>query len=662
MNCVSERYKICEPVFCFLLTLFLFLLLPVCVGEAKSEEGATSTAKEKERDMHYQVRQQATMGVYGGIRTDSPCYKPLETVTVRVTGRDTGDERCRILVCDPLQRPYHEAEFDLEDNHGETTFPAAGALGNHYIYLYWPDKERHSRYLNFWLDCETSVRTGDEDFDLLYPFTRDHMRLGRREYDTPQGKFVGYMSADTWHFDGIWLRDWIYGLPGYKHWEPYPVCGIDRFLEAQTEQGMIPDGIERNGRTWRVGLESDVEYIMVLGAWGTWKITGDHKWLEGVLPKLAKCLDYVQSDEKHWDPERQLIKRQHSCDTWDFDIDGAGDAGNQRFVVATCDQSGYYLAFKAMAEMSGALGLEQESESWEEKAEGYRTRADELLWDGMKYLHHYHLDPIDHDGFDESKQLAMGNTWAITRGLAGTEKGGCIVDEYKKRQEETGDAYPWWSLQPGYPDELEYFGGAHRKQGGYANGGLMPWVGGELCRGAFMVGREGYGVQLLRQYAEHLRRTGGAHVWYWPNGEPGFRTTNEVPYAGWGMAEWLNALMEGLAGIRDDQCRLEKVTVSPRWSVAGVQEADIVFRYAASKGYFAYNYRYSPVSQTLDIEFSGSGQEAVFNILLPEGFQAKEVLVNAKPAEHKTREIHRSRYCEITTDINGPGRIAIGLS
>ena len=97
------------------------------------------------------------------------------------------------------------------------------------------------------------------------------MRLGRRQYETPQGRFVGYMSADTNHFDGIWLRDWIYGLPAYKFWELDMTCGLDRFLEAQTDNGMVPDGIERDGRTWRVGLESDVEYIITLAVWQTWR-------------------------------------------------------------------------------------------------------------------------------------------------------------------------------------------------------------------------------------------------------------------------------------------------------------------------------------------------------------------------------------------------------
>ena len=67
--------------------------------------------------------------------------------------------------------------------------------------------------------------------------------------------------------------------------------------------------------------------------------------------------------------------------------------------------------------------------------------------------------------------------------------------------------------------------------GAYANGGLMPWVGGELARAALQNEREAYGVALIRQYATHLRETGGAQVWYWPDGTPGHRTTNEVNYA-----------------------------------------------------------------------------------------------------------------------------------
>jgi hypothetical protein len=600
-----------------------------------------------------QVPAETTEAAFGSLKTDSPVYRPLDTVTVQIGARAKGEATCRIRVCDPNQRLYFETETALQNGSGKATFTASAPLGTHYIYLIWPGEKKYSRYVNFRVDAETEIVSGDADFDRLFPFTRDAMRLGRREYQTPRGKFVGYISADTWHFDGIWLRDWIYGLPGYKHWERDMACGLDRFLEVQTEEGMVPDGIERDGRTWRVGLESDVEYIATLGVYGTWMATGDDAWMTAALPRLEKALHYIQSDPKHWDAEHRLIKRQHSCDTWDFDIDGISDKGQGRHVIATCDQSGYYQAFWAMSQMYRHLGREAEAKRWGDEAEGYRQRAAALLWDGVKFQHHVHLDAIDHGGFDEHNQLAMGNTWAMTRGLATPEQSRRILDEYRRRQQATGDAYPWWSLQPGYPDELGYFKKAFCRQGGYANGGLMPWVGGELCRAAFLNGREQYGVELLRQYADHLRRTGGAQVWYWPNGEPGFRTTNEVPYAGWGMAQWVEALIEGLAGLRDADCRMKAMTVSPCWAAAAVRDVRAVSRYAASDACFAYRMEIDPAASTITLTYTGSGEKGAFRVLLPAGWTAQSVQQNGKPVSFAVAQIDASRFVEFETPVAG---------
>ncbi len=597
---------------------------------------------------------------YGRIGTDRRQYRPLDTVRVTVQGRAKGDALCRVKVADPSQRTYFERDVPLTSNRGSTTFQVSGALGTHYVYLWFPGEKRYSRYVNILLDAETSIETGDRDFDSLYPFTREAMRLGRRDYMTPRGRFVGYISGDTWHFDGIWLRDWIYSLPGYKHWEHEMQCGLDRFLEVQREDGQTPDGIERDGRTWRVGLESDVEYILTLGVWDTWRATGDDEWMRRALPKLEKALAYIQSDPKHWDPVNRLIKRQHSCDTWDYDIDGATDKGTSRHVVATCDQSGYALAFRAMSQMYAHLGDKASAARWEKEAGEYRARAVKLLWDGTKFLHHAHLDQIEHGDFDESKQLAMSNTWAMTRGLASMEQSMKIIDEYRRRHNETGDKYPWWSLQPGYPDRLGYWKDPYRLQGGYANGGLMPWVGGELCRAAFQNGREAYGVELLRQYAGHLRATGGAHVWYWPDGTPGFRTTNEVNYTGWGMAQWVDALVEGLAGIRDVSGQMRTVEIEPRWAAAGLSSARSVSRYAASEAYFAYLWKSAPGSIT--IEYSGQGGVARFRVLLPGGSQPRAVTCGGSPIAFTVERAGASVYAVFTVVDPARGEVAISLA
>jgi hypothetical protein len=599
------------------------------------------------------------VAAYGVLDTDAKSYRPLDTVKVQITGRATPDKSCKIRVCDPNQKAYFETEVALENNRGETQFTAAAPLGAHYIYLSWPGEKTYSRYLNFQVDAETGVISGDADFDRLYPFTHDAMRLGRREYQTKRGKFVGYISADTCHFDGIWLRDWVYCLPAYKYWERDMTCGLDRFLEVQSNDGMIPDGIERDGRTWRVGLESDVEYIATLGVWQTWQAAGDDAWLAQALPHLEKALKYIQSDPKHWDAEHRLIQRQHSCDTWDFDIDGATDKGQSRHVIATCDQSGYYQAFLAMSQMHAHLGHEQEAKHWADEAASYRERAVAILWDGTKFQHHFHLDAIDHGNFDEHDQLAMGNTWAMTRGLANAEQSRKIVDEYQRRQKSTGDAYPWWSLQPGYPNELKYFSRNICQQGGYANGGLMPWVGGELCRGAFFCGRERYGVELLRQYADHLRRTGGAKVWYWPNGEPGFRTTNEVNYAGWGMAQWIDALVEGLAGLRDRDSQMQTMLVSPCWAAVPIDNVTATTRYAASNACFAYHMQIDRAAKSITLTYTGSGKNADFHILLPEGWTPKSATVDGKPVEYKASEQEASRYVEFHAAIAGVGKALV---
>jgi len=603
-------------------------------------------------------REGISEGHYGRLTLSQPACHPLDPVMVHIQGRSSQDKRCRIRVADPNQKVYLEREVPLTGNQGSLTFRATGALGVHYIYLLWPGEKRYSRYVNFRLDAETAMATGDQDFDRLYPFTHEAMQLGRRDYQTPKGRFVGYISADTNHFDGIWLRDWVYSLPGYVHWEREMLCGLDRFLEVQSPNGMVPDGIERSGRTWRVGLESDVEYILTLGVWQSWQATGDDAWLRRALPKLEQALAYIQSDPKHWDPEHRLIKRQHSCDTWDYDIDGASDEGAGRHVIATCDASGYYQAFQAMSLMYRSLGDNAAADKWAHEAAGYRERSVKLLWDGVKFQHHIHLDKIDHGGFDETKQLAMGNTWAVTRGLSDRAQAMSVVDEYRRRQKATGDAYPWWSLQPGYPDRLGYWKDAFRLQGGYANGGLMPWVGGELCRAALQNGRESYGVELLRQYAGHLRKTGGAQVWYFPDGTPGFRTNNEVNYAGWGMAQWVQALVEGLAGIRDQSVVLRNVEVSPRWAATPLRHARATYRYAASAGYFTYDWTRS--AQGIQLDYSGSGETATFHVLLPAKSTPRNVTLDGKPLTSTVEEVGPSRYAVFPVTA-ARGSVRIGL-
>jgi hypothetical protein len=598
------------------------------------------------------VASQHTWGAFGAIETDRSTYKAFETVTVTVTGRQAGDAKCMVVVADCDRREYLHISVKLENNKGTCTFLAGGRFGPHYLFLHFPGRKEHYRYLNFVVEDETAVQTGDKAIDDLVGFSRERMELGRREYDLNDGRFVGYISGDTLHFDGIWLRDSIYAGGGYQYWEPRMKETVNAFLSAQTDEGMVADGIERDGRTWRVGMESDVEYILIIGVFRAWSCTGDDRWLKRVLPHLEKAVVYITSDPKHWAAAQKLIKRQHSCDTWDYDIDGLSDSGTTRHVIANCDQSGYAMAYQMMAKMYQQIGDEGRADRWAREARAYRSRAVSLLWDGTKFQHHKHLDPISHGSFDETAQLSMGNVWAATRGLADATQSRSIIDEYKRRQESTGDAFPWWSLQPGYPDELKYFAKrAYSCDGGYANGGLMPWVGGELCRASFMYGREKYGVQLLRQYLEHLAKTGGSHVWYWPDGQAGHRTANEVNYTGWGMGEWVQALVAGLAGVEDPMGVMRRPTLSLRWLAAGILSARVVARYGACKAYAAYEFSHVAESREATVKVTGSGEVVTLRVLLtdkPEKIGAK---IDGKRVEPFLERVDQSVYLCVEVPI-----------
>ena len=113
------------------------------------------------------IDRRPNMEQYGALDTGRRTYRPLDKVAVTVTGRGKGDTRCGLRVADPEQRTYFETEIELKNNRGEAQFTAAGPLGTHYIYLTWPGEKRYSRYLNFRLDAETSIESGDADFDRL---------------------------------------------------------------------------------------------------------------------------------------------------------------------------------------------------------------------------------------------------------------------------------------------------------------------------------------------------------------------------------------------------------------------------------------------------------------------------------------------------------------
>jgi hypothetical protein len=646
------------------------------------------------------VYPQATIRAYGDIHVERDQYAPLQQVDVKITGRGKGDESCMLRVEDAAGDMYFEADVPLKNNHGSISFHAAGKLGTHWIYLRFPgdedqtaatawgpggvnpvgekgcpyyyapnfgksedarDVDKHVRYANFILEASTVVRTGDTSFDTLYDITRGRMRLNRRVFNFQDGPMVYYCSADTWETSVAWLRDWVYQMPATRFWEREMINGLDHFARGFQRDGRMPDRIDRHGATYRQPVESDAEYVAVFAVWLAWRTIGDDAWAAEKLPILEEALEQLHLDPIRWDAEHQLVARAHTCDTWDFEIGGMDEYVDGRRVIATCDQGSYYRALRMMAEMYAATGRPDQAAEYERAAEAYRDRANALLFDGVKYQHHIHLTPIEHPGFDETQQLAAGNTWAMEYGLATHEQAVSIIDEYKRRHEQTGDKYPWWSLQPGYPDELNYWPNCpHCAQGAYANGGLLPYVGAELTRSCFRHGREAYGVELLQQYLDMLAHDDNrVYVWYWRNGEPGIRTANEVPRAGWGMAEWLLALLEGVGGFCDAAAKMHRVALSPRWAATDRSEAHVCVRYDVNEAYVAYRMSIDHEAHTITLEHTGSGSHVDWHVLLPGGWRARHVIVEDGAVKFCIGEIESSVYVDFQDEIRGHRRVTI---
>jgi hypothetical protein len=324
------------------------------------------------------------------------------------------------------------------------------------------------------------------------------------------------------------------------------------------------------------------------------------------------------------------------------------------------DTACMYDACGALAEAYEALKNDGRANRWRRVRDHFGRVGNELFWDGVKYRHHIHLDPFDHGDFDESNQLTMSNAWAITRGFADHEKSISIIKEYLRRWKETGDRFPWWSLQPGYPDKLNYFSAQEpwrKTEGYYANGGLFPLVGGELCRGAFQHGMEDLAVELLQDLLVVFKRDNGAlFTWYDLKGNAAINAPhNQTNYDPWGVSPWTQSLIEELAGIQSVGPCFDHVRCSPKWPATQCRTVSATAHFPASDTYFSYRYERS--ERQLGLQFAGTGDDVQFRILLPKGSKCRESIVNNQSTPFQLEHVEQSTYAVIRSTIKGFGEV-----
>ncbi|GIV99300.1 MAG: hypothetical protein KatS3mg058_0704 [Roseiflexus sp.] len=518
------------------------------------------------------------------------------------------------------------------------------------------------------LDAETTLVTGQERFDALYPMIRGFMEQCVLEYALDGVPVRGYRSPDN---PLLWLRDHTYQARGFRYFETDVTSMIDAFRRAQRPDGSFPDFLARPElgvmRSLRKEVEADVEYLFIQAVYEAWQMTGDDAWLRTNLDAMRRAARYATSDPLRWDAEQGLIKRPYTIDTWDFSYGPTttdpttGKPAPRHWIddqtiwgIFHGDNTGLAYALELLARIEERVGDPTRAQQWRTEANGIMDRLNALSWNGRFFTHFVPLAPFDTPGVDEAAQLSLSNAYALNRGVLRHNQGRAIVDEYFRRGLQRGATFAeWYSIDPPFPEGS--FGLAGRpgeRPGEYVNGGLMPLVGGELARGAFRYGAERYAFEILHRYYFLISSTGATYLWYYPAGNPGISGADTLPTDGWGASAMLGALIEGAAGIEDRAALYRDVVLSPRWiftrDVDGVQA---IARYAASDGYVAYRWR--RMSGGVELQATGSGERMRVRIPLPEGVTAPtSVLLNGAPQDYTIEDASGSRY--VVFDMTAP--------
>jgi hypothetical protein len=575
------------------------------------------------------------------------------------------NEPAELVLFDSRERPVGRFPVTLRDGAATVTVTTRGALGPQRADLVVGGRVLAETPRLFTLDAQTTVQTGQPRFDALYTRLRGFMDGAVVVYRLNDTPVRGYRSPDN---NLLWLRDHVYQHRGFRYFERDVTSLLDAFRRAQRPDGSLPDWLDRPDfgvRAGRKAVEADVEFLYVQGVYEAWQSTGDHTWLRQHIEPMRRAVAYSTSDPLRWDAERQLVKRPYTIDMWDFSYGPTtvspetGKLAPRHWIddqtiwgIFHGDNTGLAHALELLARMEERVGEPARAVGWRDQAAGILDRLRKLSWNGRFYTHFVPLTPFSPPGVDTSEQLSVSNTYALNRIGVGSRRSRAIVEEYFRRFQRGGAFAEWYSIDPPFPaGSFGMAGGKGEQPGEYVNGGILPLAGGELARGAFRSGAETYGFDILARYDFLTSQTGATYLWYYPQGNPGKSGPDTIPTDGWGAGAMLGGLIEGAAGVTDEDNRYRAVTISPRWAAApDVNSATVVARYGASDGYVAY--RWERLPRGLRLTLAGSGERAMVRLLLPEDAPTPTTLTSAGvSAPIAIDEVFGSRYVTLETDL-----------
>lgn len=589
------------------------------------------------------------------------------TATLSIAGY-AGTAEVRLY--DARLRPAGRVVAPVDAGAAEVALLPRGALGPQWALVLVEGRIAGVRSALFTLDAATTVVTGQSDLDGLYPAVRTFMAQDVTAYELDGFAVRGYRSPDN---PLLWMRDHVHQGRGFRYFETDVTSMLDAFRRAQRPDGSFPDVIDYPSlyvTAHRKEVESDLEYLFVQGVYEAWQMTGDDDWLRANLDALRRGLRYIMSDPLRWDAGYGLVRRPYTIDTWDFEygpttISPDGKPAPRHWIddqtiwgVFHGDNTGLAHALELMARIEERVGDPAAAAGWREQSRGVMQRLNALAWNGRFFTHFIHAkgprrgQSPEVPGIDTTQQLSLSNAYALNREALDFDQRRAIVETYYARRDFDRAFAEWYSIDPPFPSGSYGMGGRPGDDPGeYVNGGIMPLVGGELARGAFRVGAEDYGFDIVRRYAALIALTGETYLWYHPDGRPGISGPDTLATDGWGSSAMLGALLEGAAGVEDRGDRYSNLWLSPRWSAApDVRTARVVTRYAASAGYVAYTWQRTERGLTLDL--TGAWECARVRLLLPaDAPDPQRLQVDGRPAPLTIEQVVNSRYAVF--DVGG---------
>ena len=457
-------------------------------------------------------------------------YRPLDEVVVSSTGTGT------LSVLDGRGREYVRRPAAPR-----VSFLAGGAAGTQRVRLLDPAGEVRSS-VSFLLEPRTEIRDADGRMGDLLRIA--HASMERWEPSLSEGVGVLKWRGDTYRYYVHWIRDHVHTLKGMKYFDGTGAEIIDVFRLSQRADGMIWD----NFRPWdppgnffqtaygplgyaaridglqfvRMPVTADVEYLFVEGLYSAWKMTGDDEWMARQLDAAVRALDYTATDPARWSEPFGLVKRGYTIDTWDFQIADQWtdifprwgtlliDPERSKFGVMFGDNTGYAASCGYLAEMLERTGRREGAARFRAREKAIRARLDEAAWLGTHFRHWVPEDPtiVRDVGVDEATQVSLSNTYSLNRGIA-QEQAAAILRTYQRIHEDLPPGSPgeWYGIYPPFEKGFE----EHCEPWEYVNGGVSPIFAGELARGAFAHGFEGYGADVLSRVLD-LARAHDDHV------------------------------------------------------------------------------------------------------------------------------------------------------